>query len=195
MLVKNGIKAVAEGANMPTVNEGVEVFREAKVLFGPAKAANAGGVAVSGLEMSQNSGAHVVERGRTTENAARHHARHSWQLPRICPWTATAMSTTPRAPTSPASRKWPTRCWPSASSKTPIPRHPRITERPAPRGRGLFISVPRQGDQLDGSSGTRCRERLDDDRLEDPAQRIGVIGVHGFSGRPIRNVEHQHIAR
>ena len=56
MLVKNGIKALAEGANMPTVNEGVEVFREAKVLFGPAKAANAGGVAVSGLEMSQNSG-------------------------------------------------------------------------------------------------------------------------------------------
>ena len=54
-LVKNGLKAIAEGANMPTVNEGVEVFREAKVLFGPAKAANAGGVAVSGLEMSQNS--------------------------------------------------------------------------------------------------------------------------------------------
>ncbi len=55
LLVKNGVKAVAEGANMPTVNEGVEVFRDAKVLFGPAKAANAGGVAVSGLEMSQNS--------------------------------------------------------------------------------------------------------------------------------------------
>jgi len=55
ILVKNGLKALAEGANMPTVNEGVEVFRDAKVLFGPAKAANAGGVAVSGLEMSQNS--------------------------------------------------------------------------------------------------------------------------------------------
>lgn len=55
ILVKNGLQAIAEGANMPTVNEGVEVFRDAKVLFGPAKAANAGGVAVSGLEMSQNS--------------------------------------------------------------------------------------------------------------------------------------------
>ncbi len=54
-LVENGVKLVAEGANMPTSNEGVKVFRDAKVLFGPAKAANAGGVAVSGLEMSQNS--------------------------------------------------------------------------------------------------------------------------------------------
>ena len=53
-LVDNGIIAVAEGANMPTVNEGVEVFREARILYGPGKAANAGGVAVSGLEMSQN---------------------------------------------------------------------------------------------------------------------------------------------
>ncbi len=54
-LLSNGIKAVAEGANMPTVNEGVHEFRKAKILFGPAKAANAGGVAVSGLEQSQNS--------------------------------------------------------------------------------------------------------------------------------------------
>ncbi|MDP6532716.1 MAG: NADP-specific glutamate dehydrogenase [Candidatus Marinimicrobia bacterium] len=54
-LVKNGCKAVAEGANMPTEPEAVEVFQEAGVLFGPGKAANAGGVAVSGLEMSQNS--------------------------------------------------------------------------------------------------------------------------------------------
>ncbi|WP_417520206.1 NADP-specific glutamate dehydrogenase [Minwuia sp.] len=55
MLISNGVKAVSEGANMPTVNEGVEAFQDAKVIFGPAKAANAGGVAVSGLEMSQNS--------------------------------------------------------------------------------------------------------------------------------------------
>ncbi|WP_372861083.1 NADP-specific glutamate dehydrogenase [Spongiibacter sp.] len=55
LLVKNGVKAVVEGANMPTTNDGVKVFRDARVLFGPAKAANAGGVAVSGLEMSQNS--------------------------------------------------------------------------------------------------------------------------------------------
>ena len=55
MLIKNGVVAVSEGANMPTSNEGVDAFLDAGVIFGPAKAANAGGVAVSGLEMSQNS--------------------------------------------------------------------------------------------------------------------------------------------
>ncbi len=55
MLVKNGCFAVSEGANMPSTPEAVEVFLKAKILFGPGKAANAGGVAVSGLEMAQNS--------------------------------------------------------------------------------------------------------------------------------------------
>ena len=55
MLVQNGVQAVAEGANMPTTLEGTEVFLKAGVLFGPGKAANAGGVATSALEMSQNS--------------------------------------------------------------------------------------------------------------------------------------------
>ena len=54
-LVANGVKAVAEGANMPSTPEAIEVFRSNGVLFGPAKAANAGGVATSALEMSQNS--------------------------------------------------------------------------------------------------------------------------------------------
>jgi glutamate dehydrogenase (NADP+) len=54
-LVKNGVYVVSEGANMPTVPEGVEVFLKEKILYGPGKAANAGGVAVSGLEMTQNS--------------------------------------------------------------------------------------------------------------------------------------------
>ena len=54
-LVKNGCIAVAEGANMPSDPDAVEVFLGSKILFGPGKAANAGGVAVSGLEMSQNS--------------------------------------------------------------------------------------------------------------------------------------------
>ena len=54
-LVKNGCKAVSEGANMPSDPDAVEVFLNNKLLFGPGKAANAGGVAVSGLEMSQNS--------------------------------------------------------------------------------------------------------------------------------------------
>ena len=55
-LVKNGCFCVAEGANMPTVPDGVDVFLEAKILYGPGKAANAGGVATSGLEMTQNAG-------------------------------------------------------------------------------------------------------------------------------------------
>ncbi|MBM3245922.1 MAG: NADP-specific glutamate dehydrogenase [Candidatus Omnitrophica bacterium] len=54
-LVKNGCIAVGEGANMPTTPEGVEVFQKAKILYAPGKASNAGGVATSGLEMSQNS--------------------------------------------------------------------------------------------------------------------------------------------
>ncbi len=54
-LVKNGCIAVGEGANMPTTPEGIEIFQKAKICYGPGKAANAGGVATSGLEMSQNS--------------------------------------------------------------------------------------------------------------------------------------------
>ena len=53
-LVSNGVRYVAEGANMPSTAEAIEVFREAKVNFGPGKAANAGGVATSALEMQQN---------------------------------------------------------------------------------------------------------------------------------------------
>ena len=53
-LVANGCTCVSEGANMPTVPDGVDVFQGAKILYGPGKAANAGGVATSGLEMSQN---------------------------------------------------------------------------------------------------------------------------------------------
>ncbi|PKM61082.1 MAG: NADP-specific glutamate dehydrogenase [Firmicutes bacterium HGW-Firmicutes-21] len=55
LLIKNGVKFVAEGANMPSTPEAVEAFLANDVFFGPAKAANAGGVATSGLEMSQNS--------------------------------------------------------------------------------------------------------------------------------------------
>lgn len=55
LLIKNGVMAVAEGANMPSTPEAVTAFIDNKVLFAPGKASNAGGVAVSGLEMSQNS--------------------------------------------------------------------------------------------------------------------------------------------
>jgi glutamate dehydrogenase (NADP+) len=54
-LIKNGVKVVAEGANMPSTLEATKLFLEARILYGPAKAANAGGVATSGLEMAQNS--------------------------------------------------------------------------------------------------------------------------------------------
>jgi len=54
-LIENGCYLVSEAANMPTVPAGVDLFLDKKILFGPGKAANAGGVATSGLEMSQNS--------------------------------------------------------------------------------------------------------------------------------------------
>ena len=54
-LVKNGCIAIGEGSNMPTTPEGVEVFQKARILYAPGKASNAGGVATSGLEMTQNS--------------------------------------------------------------------------------------------------------------------------------------------
>ena len=54
-LVQNGIKGVFEGANMPSSNQAIAHFKKNKIIFGPAKAVNAGGVAVSGLEMAQQS--------------------------------------------------------------------------------------------------------------------------------------------
>lgn len=53
-LIKNGCKAVSEGANMPSTPEAIKIFQESRILYAPAKAANAGGVATSGLEMTQN---------------------------------------------------------------------------------------------------------------------------------------------
>jgi glutamate dehydrogenase (NADP+) len=69
-LVKNGVFCVSEGANMPTTPEGIEAFQSAKILYGPGKAANAGGVAVSGLEMNQNSG--CMRRSRDDVDAQLH---------------------------------------------------------------------------------------------------------------------------
>ena len=54
-LIENGVIAVSEGANMPSTPEAIRIFQDAKILYAPGKAANAGGVSVSGLEMSQNS--------------------------------------------------------------------------------------------------------------------------------------------
>lgn len=55
LLIKNGCMVISEGANMPSTPEAIEVYQQHKILYGPGKAANAGGVAVSGLEMTQNS--------------------------------------------------------------------------------------------------------------------------------------------
>lgn len=67
MLIKNGVQLVAEGANMPCSVEATKAFQDADVVFAPGKAANAGGVAVSGLEMAQNAGKHPWTRKRTEE--------------------------------------------------------------------------------------------------------------------------------
>ncbi|WP_333739291.1 NADP-specific glutamate dehydrogenase [Streptomyces sp. IBSBF 2806] len=69
-LVKNGVRAVAEGANMPCTPEAIEVFREAGILFGPGKAANAGGVATSALEMQQNASRDVWTFEQTEQRLA-----------------------------------------------------------------------------------------------------------------------------
>ncbi|MGW2617830.1 NADP-specific glutamate dehydrogenase [Streptomyces sp. NPDC001500] len=69
-LVKNGVRAVAEGANMPCTPEAIEIFREAGILFGPGKAANAGGVATSALEMQQNASRDVWTFEQTEQRLA-----------------------------------------------------------------------------------------------------------------------------
>jgi glutamate dehydrogenase (NADP+) len=66
-LVKNGCICISEGANMPSTPEAIDVFLKAKVLYAPGKASNAGGVAVSGLEMTQNAGCMRRERGQVDD--------------------------------------------------------------------------------------------------------------------------------
>lgn len=67
-LVDNGVAAVGEGANMPCTLEAIDVFQKAKVMYGPGKAANAGGVATSGLEMAQNSQRYFWSRKKSTQS-------------------------------------------------------------------------------------------------------------------------------
>jgi glutamate dehydrogenase (NADP+) len=88
-LVKNGVKCVSEGANMPTTPEGVHVFLESKILYGPGKAANAGGVATSGLEMSQNS----LRMSWSREEVDGHLHRIMKDIHRNCVETASAYGT------------------------------------------------------------------------------------------------------
>ena len=103
-LIANGCKAVSEGANMPTAQEGIHDFVKAKVLFAPSKAANAGGVAISGLEMSQNS-ARITWEEEELQKRLRIMADMR-VASSMAAQTATT-STTLRVQTSPVSSKWP----------------------------------------------------------------------------------------
>ena len=112
-LISNGVFVVSEGANMPTVPEGIDQFVTAGVLYGPGKAANAGGVAVSGLEMSQNAMRLSWTREgvdeRLREIMRRIHGRSATP-----PRSTGNPATTRTARTSQASARSPTRCWPKA---------------------------------------------------------------------------------
>ncbi len=83
-LLNNGVYLVSEGANMPTTLDGVNIFLENKILYGPGKAANAGGVAVSGLEMSQNS----IRMSWTREEVDNHLHRIMKNIHKTCVDTA-----------------------------------------------------------------------------------------------------------
>ena len=84
ILVANGCKIVAEGANMPSTPEAINVFLENKLLFGPAKAANAGGVATSALEMSQNSMRYSWTFDEVDAKLKGHYGEHLCKYPRCC---------------------------------------------------------------------------------------------------------------
>ena len=75
-LVANGCIAVSEGANMPSTPEAIKVFQDAKILYAPGKAANAGGVSVSGLEMTQNSIKLSWSSEEVDEKIEEHHEEH-----------------------------------------------------------------------------------------------------------------------
>ena len=104
-LVSNGIQLVAEGANMPTTPEGVERFLDAKIFYGPGKAANAGGVAVSGLERPRTSSTWPGRASRLTTSCARSCAPFTPACaPR--PNNTGTQPTTFSARISPASSRW-----------------------------------------------------------------------------------------
>ena len=111
---------VSEGANMPTVPEGVNVFVEKGILYGPGKAANAGGVATSGLEMSQNSLRLSLDARGGRRAPARHHEGHPPAVRRCLRGVRHAGQLRRRAPTSPASSRSPTPCSTRVSSRRPF---------------------------------------------------------------------------
>ena len=115
-LVSNGCHCIAEGANMPTTPDGVRVFVKVGLLYGPAKAANAGGVAVSGLEMTQNAG--VVKWPREEVDRRLREMMQSIHAECVKYGGDGKAVNYVRGETSPGSSKWPTRCWHRAWCET-----------------------------------------------------------------------------
>ena len=128
--------------------EGVDVFLEAKILYGPGKAANAGGVATSGLEMAQNSLRLNWTARRSRHPPARHHEGHPQDSASKPPASTARPSTTSTAPTSPASSRSPTPCSTRASSEPDAGasgdgarRRPRAARRRKSGGAGSFTGA------------------------------------------------------
>ena len=125
-LLDNGLVALAEGANMPCTLEAIGAFLERRILFGPAKAANAGGVAVSGLEQSQN----ALRISWSREEVDRHLQTIMRDIHEKCRAEGAIddgfIHTTSAAPTSPASGRSRTRCSPTASC-SPVDAEPNFT--------------------------------------------------------------------
>ncbi len=164
-LVNNGMILVSEGANMPTVPEGIETFVSAGVLYGPGKAANAGGVAVSGLEMSQNS-IHLTWTREEMDERLRTIMGRSTSSAGIPPRNTAKPGTTCTAPTSPASSRSPTRWWPRASS-SPAER--------VGQALGLCALPPARGLNSSHVSFARIRPRTN---LHPPTAALGNMNAH-----------------
>jgi hypothetical protein len=106
-LIEHGCRVVCEGANMPSTPEAIAVFQASDILYGPGQAANAGGVAVSGLEMSQNS-MRLRGASRIPTNACATSCRASWPIAWTRPRITAAKATSCSAPTWPDSSRSPT---------------------------------------------------------------------------------------
>ena len=119
-LVKNGCFCVSEGANMPSTLEAIQVYQENNVLYGPAKAANAGGVATSGLEMSQNSMRLSWTREEVDATTAWDHEEHPQGVPGRRPKPTARRATIWSAPISRASSRWPTPWLRTGSCSLPV---------------------------------------------------------------------------
>ncbi len=134
-LIRNGVQAVSEGANMPCTPGAVALFRDAGVLFGPGKAANAGGVATSALEMQQNA-ARTSWTWAETESRLENIMRdiHDHTRPPQPPTPTTQTITSPAPPSAD-----------SSVSPTPCSRKESCDPSPTPPPKGLFVPTSGNG--------------------------------------------------